>query len=407
MEFIDLKAQQARIKTQLDSRMAKVLAHGQYIMGPEVRELETVLARYVGAEHCIGCASGTTALELVLAAWGIGKGDAVFTSPLSFIATAETIAKTGATPVFVDIDSSTYNMDAALLEAAIMAVKTRDRSYHPLPTQAVAQQLSPRAVVVVDLFGTPADYARILPVAQLHNLLVLEDGAQAFGGSFGDKALCNCGCHAATTSFFPAKPLGCYGDGGAVFTNDASLAAVVDSLRYHGRVNAQNKNENIRLGCNGRLDTLQAAVLLAKMDVFPQECTARQAVAARYTEKLAPYAEAGTHVGVAPAGLSLPRVLATDTSAWAQYTVQLPVGCNRSTVMAAMKEQGIPTCINYPMGMHTQGCLHYLGYTPHDFPKVQALCQRVLSLPMHPYLSETDQDSIVAALLRACGIARD
>lgn len=398
MEFIDLAAQQARIKTQIDARIAQVLAHGQYIMGPEVRELEATLADYVGAKHCIGCASGTTALELVLAAWGIGKGDAVFTTPLSFIATAEAIAKTGATPIFIDIDEASYNMDPARLEDAITAVKTRDRSRHPLPKQALEGQLHPRAIVAVDLFGNPVDYNAILSIAHKHNLLVLEDGAQAFGGIYEGKALCNCGCHAATTSFFPAKPLGCYGDGGAVFTNDSSLAAVVDSLRYHGRVNAQNKNENIRLGCNGRLDTLQAAVLLAKMDIFPQECRARKTVASRYTQKLSHYA---SH------GLITPFVQATDTSAWAQYTIQLPPACDRNAVIAHMRSQGIPTAINYPMGMHTQGCFSYLGYTPHDFPVVQGVTPRVLSLPMHPYLTEEEQHSIMIALLQACEIAHE
>lgn len=397
MEFIDIAAQQARIKSQIDARIAAVLAHGQYIMGPEVRELESTLAKRVGAKHCIGCASGTTALELVLAAWGIGKGDAVFTTPLSFIATAETIAKTGATPVFIDIDPASYNMDPACLEAAIAAVKARDRSRYPLPIQAVEGQLHPRAMVVVDLFGNPADYNAILPIAQRHNLLVLEDGAQAFGGSYDGKPLCNCGCHAATTSFFPAKPLGCYGDGGAVFTNDSSLASLVDSLRYHGRINAQNKNENIRLGCNGRLDTLQAAILLAKLEIFSEECLERQTVATRYTQQLTPYASLG---------LCLPRIAPIGTSMWAQYTVQLPAACDRSIVMAQMKAKGIPTFINYPMGMHTQGCFNYLGYTPHDFPKVQAVCQRVVSLPMHPYLTEQEQQNIVTALVAACEASR-
>ena len=394
MEYIDLKTQQARIKANLDARMAGVLAHGQYIMGPEVRELENRLATFTGATHCIGCASGTNALELVFAAWGIGQGDAVFTSPLSFIATAETIAKTGATPVFVDIDPVTYNIDATQLDAAIRAVAAQNRSLHPLPRAAMERRLSPRAEVVVDLFGNPVDYDTILSMARAHNLLVLEDGAQGFGGIYKGKKLCNCGCDAATTSFFPAKPLGCYGDGGAVFTNDSELAALVDSLRYHGRIDAHNKNDNIRLGCNGRIDTLQAAILLAKLDVFPEEVEARKAVGARYTALLAPYAEK----------ITTPVVTDGGSCIWAQYTVQLPEDSDRAAVMKAMKEKGIPTAVNYPKGMHTQGCLRHLGYTPHDFPRVQALCARVLSLPMHPYLTEVDQCAVVDALVSACGV---
>lgn len=398
MEFIDLKAQQKRIKTQIDARMSKVLEHGQYIMGPEVRELETKLASYVNAQYCIGCASGTNALELVFAAWGIGKGDAVFTTPLSFIATGETIAKTGAIPIFVDIDPLSFNMDTSRLEDAILAVKKRDRSQHPLPAQAVEQQLHPRVIVAVDLFGNPPDYDSLLSVAQRHNLLVLEDGAQAFGGAYKTRPLCNCGCHAATTSFFPAKPLGCYGDGGAVFTNDSSLASLVDSLRYHGRINAQNKNENIRLGGNGRIDTLQAAILLAKLEIFSDEVGLRQHVAEGYAQRFARRAIPD---------LLLPTVADTCRSSWAQYTVQLPQKIDRTRVMKLMKDKGIPTFINYPLGMHTQGCFSYLGYTPHDFPVVQAVCQRVLSLPMHPYLSSGDQDSIAETLIQACGVSND
>lgn len=395
MEFIDLKQQQARIKSALDARLAAVLAHGQYIMGPEVRELEEKLAAFTGAAHCLSCASGTNALELVLAAWGIGKGDAVFTTPLSFIATAETIARTGATPVFVDIDQRTFNMDPTRLASAIQAVTERDSSPHPLPRQAMKRRLMPRALVVVDLFGNPAAYDTLLPLAKEHNLLVLEDSAQGFGSTYKGRKLCNCGCHAAATSFFPAKPLGCYGDGGAVFTNDASLAALVDSLRYHGRINAQNKNDNVRLGCNGRLDTLQAAILLAKMDIFAEEVNLRREVGAHYGQLLQ---------NCETLDLLSPVLEQDVTSVWAQYTVQLPRGVRRGAVMKALKEQGIPTAINYPKGMHTQGCLAHLGYAPHHFPTTQDVCERVLSLPMHPYLKPEEQRAIVDALRRACGV---
>lgn len=393
MEYIDLKAQQARIRENLHRRMAAVLAHGRYVMGPEVRELEGKLAELTGARHCIGCASGTNALELVLAAWGIGPGDAVFTTTLSFIATAETIVKSGAQPVFIDIDPRTFNLDVARLEDAIRAVRERDSALHPLPQSALDAALTPRAVVVVDLFGNAAEYDTLLAVAERHGLRVLEDGAQALGGEYRGRMLCNCGCHAATTSFFPAKPLGCYGDGGAVFTNDDDLAALVDSLRYHGRRDAQNKNDNVRLGCNGRLDTLQAAVLLAKLAIFSEELALRREAAQRYERLLRQ---------------SAPRILVpclTEgcVSNWAQYTVRLPEGTDRARVMRALKERGIPSAVNYPKAMHEQTCMRCLGYAPGAFPHARAACARVLSLPMHPYLSEQDQQAVVDALASACG----
>lgn len=390
MSFTDLRIQQQKISADLQARIQAVLAHGHYIMGPEVAELEARLCQFTGAQYCIGCASGTNALELVLSAWGIGAGDAVFTTPFSFTATAETIARTGAVPVFIDIDPRTFNFDVPQLENAILAVQRQDRSLYPLPKAALAARLTPRAIVSVDIFGNAMPYDQLLPIAEKHHLLVLEDGAQGFGGGYKGKKLCNCGCHAAATSFFPSKPLGCYGDGGAVFTNDAELAALVDSLRYHGRVDATHKYDNIRLGCNGRLDTLQAAILLAKMAVFEEECSLRRKVAARYTAILQ----------------GVPQVLAPQEtegaeSIWAQYTILLPEGAPRAAIMAGMKEAGVPTAIHYPKGLHTQGCFASFGYTPHDLPVTQAVCSRVLSLPMHPYLSEGDQARVVQALEKA------
>ncbi len=394
MEFIDLKAQQARIRERIEVRIATVLAHGQYIMGPEVAELERELCLFTGARYCLGCASGTNALELVLAAWGIGPGDAVFTTPLSFIATAEAIVKTGAHAVFVDIDPHTYNLDIGRLEDAIQAVKNRDAARHPLPHGAKAAELIPRAIVPVDLFGNPVDYDALMAIARRHDLLVLEDGAQALGGSYKGRMLCNCGCHAATTSFFPAKPLGCYGDGGAVFTNDPDLAGLVDSLRYHGRASARNKNDNIHLGCNGRLDTLQAAILLAKLEIFRDEIEERKRVGQRYEQLLSSLAPSVVRPQITDGGVCI----------WAQYTVQIPEGVDRTAVMDALRARGIPTAINYPKGMHEQGCLRHLGYAPEDFPHVRAVCARVLSLPMHPYLKEEEQMYIVASLADACGV---
>jgi dTDP-4-amino-4,6-dideoxygalactose transaminase len=386
MEFIDLQAQFTRIEPAVRARMDKVLAHGQFIMGPEVKELEERLADLVGAGHCLTCASGTTALDLILMAWDIGPGDAVFTTPLTFIATAESIARTGAVPVFADIGAD-FNLDPAHLERAIEAVAKGDASLYPLPAPAREKALRPRAIVAVDLFGHPADYGRILPLAQKHGLPVLEDAAQSLGGTYNNRPLCACGCHAAAASFFPAKPLGCYGDGGAVFTDDAELAALVDSLRYHGRIGPQDKNNNVRLGTNGRLDTLQAAVLLAKLDVFADEVAARQEVAARY------HALCAAIPGVVP-----PAPPADGLSVWAQYTVLLPEGANRPAVMARMKETGIPTAVNYHKSLHTQEAFRGLGYAADAFPVVQNVTPRVLSLPMHPYLDEAAQERVANAL---------
>ncbi len=393
MQFIDLKAQQARIKQSVDTRIAKVLEHGQYIMGPEVKELESQLAAFVGAKHCIGCASGTNALELILSAWNIGHGDAVFTTPLSFIATAEVIAKTGAVPIFIDIDPHTWNIDSTKLEDAILAVQNNDSSKHPLPSICKTTSLKARAIVAVDIFGNPADYENILRIAQKYNIYVLEDGAQGFGSTYQGENLCNCGCHASTTSFFPAKPLGCYGDGGAVFTNDAELAHIVDSLRYHGRIDAQNKNENIRLGYNGRLDTIQAAILLAKMEIFAEEVTLREKVGAYYSDYLLKHAN----------GSIIPQKVTNNaTSNWAQYSVLLSKDVKRPEVIQKLKAANIPTAINYPLGMHTQKCFAYLGYDSQDFPVVQNLCKYILSIPMHPYLTEADQNFVLDELIKAC-----
>lgn len=390
MPFADLGAQQARIRDDLDARIRKVLEHGQYIMGPEVGELEKRLAAFTGARRCVACASGTNALELVLAAWGIGAGDAVFTTPFTFVATAETIARTGAVPIFLDIHPRTFNIGAERLEAAIQAVRQRDRSLHPLPDAAVRGQLAPRALVPVDIFGNAADYDVLLPVAERHNLLVLEDAAQSLGGEWRGRKLGHCGCHAAAVSFFPSKPLGCYGDGGAVLTDDDTLADIVDSLRYHGRVDARHKYENIRLGCNGRLDTIQAAVLLAKLEIFEEERDLRSAVARIYSALLAD-----------ADGVVLPEETPGARSIWAQYTVLLPDGADRAAVMARMKEDGVPSAIFYPKGLHVQSCFSGLGYAPHDFPRTQEICRRVLSLPMHPYLSREDQEKVAESLKAA------
>jgi dTDP-4-amino-4,6-dideoxygalactose transaminase len=346
-----------------------VLEHGKFIMGPEVAELETRLGALAGARHAISCASGTDALALVLMAWGIGPGDAVFVPSFTFVATAEVVAWVGATPVFVDVLPDTFNMDPASLESAIGATP--------------GHGLTPRAVIPVDLFGQPADYGRLLPVAARHGLKVLADTAQGFGASLHGKPTGNFG-EATATSFFPAKPLGCYGDGGAVFTDDDASAETIRSIRIHGQ--GRDKYENVRIGINGRLDTLQAAILLEKLAVFADEIAARGRVAGRY------------HAGLAEVAV-VPALMEGATSVWAQYTVRL---ADRERVAAALKAAGVPTAIYYPIPLHRQqGYAHYPA-APGGLPVSERLAGEVLSLPMHPYLEEATQERIIAALCAAC-----
>ena len=390
MEFIDLKEQYRRIKPLVKRRLDTVLEHGRFIMGPEVRELEERLEALTGAKHCLTCGSGTMALELFLLSRGVGPGDAVFTTPFTFIATAECIARTGAVPVFIDIRFEDFNLNADALERAFEAVAKGKSDLHPLPKQAVEQRLRPKGIITVDLFGHPAAYDGIIPFAREHGLFVFEDAAQSFGGRYKDKALCACGCDAAAASFFPAKPLGCYGDGGALFTDDDASAALLDSLRYHGRIGPQDKYNNIRLGTNGRMDTMQAAVLLAKLEIFEEEVALRQKVAASY----------GALLSGIP-GL-VPHAPPKDgLSAWAQYTVLLPEGADRAVVAGRLKEAGIPTTINYPKPLHRQGAFSYLEYAEDAFPIALEASRRVLSLPMHPYLDEKAQEFIAGTLKAA------
>ena len=382
--FIDLKAQFAVLEPEIRARMDAVLAHGKFIMGPEVAELETALAAFAGTRHAVSCASGTDALLMPLLAWGVGPGDAVFTTPFTFIATAEVIALLGATPVFVDIDPRTYNIDPARLAQAIHAVKAQDPTTHPLPVAAMTHKLRPRAVVPVDLFGLPADYDAIAAVAREHGLAVLEDAAQGFGGVYKGKMAGALGT-AGATSFFPAKPLGCFGDGGAVLTDDDELAEALRSIRVHGK--GGHKYDNVRVGLNCRLDTLQAAILLAKLPAFPGELDARDAAAARYAAGLA---------GLS--GLTLPVVPEDCRCAWAQYTLRLS---RRVAVAAALREAGVPSMVYYPKPLHTQTAFAGLGHAPGDFPESLAASEQVLSLPMHPYLTADVQGDIVAAVKAA------
>lgn len=375
--FIDLSAQQERIRKNIEARITAVLDHGKYIMGPEISELEAGLTEFCGAKHSITCGSGTDALLLPLMAWNIQKGDAVFIPSFTFFATAEVVSLLGATPIFVDIDPTTFNIDPNKLENAIKAVINQDETIHPLPSIVKKQRLIPKAIIAVDLFGLPADYSSILSLAKKYNLKVLEDSAQGFGGEAHGKKACNMGCHAATTSFFPAKPLGCYGDGGCVFTNDDDLADVIKSLRVHGK--GSDKYDNIRIGLNARMDTLQAAILLPKLDIFGDELKKRQRVADWYETTLANSTNIVT-----------PKLPTGHKSAWAQYTVLCKNGEHRSAVRARLHELGIPTMIYYVTPLPFLDVYKDLGYTTGNFVISEEYAERVLSLPMHPYLTKKD-----------------
>jgi dTDP-4-amino-4,6-dideoxygalactose transaminase len=389
MEFIDLAAQQRLIRDEVETRIRDVLNHGQYIMGPEVRELEQRLAGYVGVPHAVACASGTDALLMALMAYGVGPGDALLTTPFTFIATAEVIRLVGATPVFVDIERDTLNIDPDQLEEAVRAVDAGDRRIYPIPAAAAAPgghgaRLVPKGVIPVDLFGLPADYERIQAVADRHGLLVIEDAAQSFGADYRGRKACSLG-DIGCTSFFPAKPLGCYGDGGMCFTRDTALSDLLDSIRSHGK--GQAKYDNVRIGINGRLDTLQAAVLLAKFAIFPGEVEKRQRVADRYTSLL------GDH-----GAFGLQRIPTGSRSAWAQYSLLAQDGEHRGQVQARLKSAGIPTAVYYPLPLHLQGAFLSLGYAAGEFPVSEDCAARIFSLPMHPYLAEEDQERITQAL---------
>lgn len=371
MQFRDLSAQYAALKDGIDAGIARVLEHGRYIGGPEVAELEARLAAYVGARHCITCANGTDALQLALMAWGVGPGDAVFVPDFTFFASGEAPALLGATPVFVDVDERTFNLDAAKLEEAVRFVEDET-------------DLAPRVVVAVDLFGLPADYPAIREVCERHGMLLLEDGAQGFGGSIDGKMACSFG-DVSTTSFFPAKPLGCYGDGGAVFTDSDEWAELVRSYAVHGK--GSMKYDNVRVGVNSRLDTLQAAVLLAKLEAFERyELDAVNGAAALYGEVLA------------GSGLVLPEVPEGFRSSWAQYTVQLPEGLDRDALQARLKDQDVPTMVYYPKPMHGQKAFEGAHLCSDGCPVTKRLCETALSLPMGPCLKRADSEAVSSTL---------
>lgn len=366
--FIDLKAQQDRIRDKVDTAIARVLDHGQYINGPEVAEFEEKLAAFCGAKHAIGCANGTDALALVLMARGIRPGDAVFVPAFTFIATGEVVAWLGATPVFVDVDPRSFNMDSRHLEAAVADAREKG--------------LNPACVIAVDLFGQPADYPAVRSVCDAEGMFLLADAAQSFGGALGDARVGTLG-DATSTSFFPAKPLGCYGDGGAVFTDDDEMAAVLMSLRNHGA--GRDRYDNVRIGMNGRLDTIQAAILIEKLAIFGDELDARQRVAERYNAGLSDVAE-------------VPYVSNAARSAWAQYTLKVE---KRDEVRKACDAEGVPTQVYYPVPLNSQTAYRHYPSGPGGVPVSDALAGQVLSLPMHPYLDEATQDRIVATVRKA------
>ena len=371
MQFRDLQKQYQVLKPQMDAAVGKVLTDANFISGAQVKALEKKLAEYVGVKHCITCANGTDALKLAEMACGIGKGHAVCVPDFTVFATAETVADLGATNIFVDVDMDTFNICPKALEAAIEKVIAEGK-------------LIPKAIVAVDLFGQPADYTAISAIAEKYGLILIEDGAQGFGGRIGERMACSFG-HIATTSFFPAKPLGCYGDGGAVFTNDDDAAALIRSLCIHGK-SGEDKYNNIRIGMNSRLDTLQAAVLEVKLDAFAgKELEAVNRAAGWYNARLS-------------GAVKTPVVLPGFYSSWAQYTIQLPDDGSRDALQQALKAQGIPTMIYYPRGMHQQGAFADLPYAL-QCPNTEKLCRTVLALPMHPYLEETDVEAICKAVL--------
>ena len=373
MQFRDLGAQYLRLKDEIDANIKATIESGRYISGPFVKQLEGELAEYVGVTHCVTCANGTDALELVLRAWGIGAGDAVFVPAFTFMSTAEVVATVGAHPVFVDICEDTFNIDPASLESAISNVEKEGR-------------FVPRAIIPVDLFGQPADYDAILPIAKKHGLKVLEDGAQGFGGAIRGKRACSFG-DASTTSFFPAKPLGCYGDGGAIFTDDDNLAALVRSLCVHGK--GREKYENIRIGRNSRLDTIQAGILLPKFHALRDyEIDEVNRVAAAYSEKLKDV-------------VVVPSVREGFLSSWAQYTIMCVNEEERDRLQTRQKEQNIPAMVYYPRPLHLQQAFAACGHKVGDLPVAEAACKRVLSLPMYPYMSEADVAKVASIIVNA------
>lgn len=368
LPFVDLQAQRRRIGPRLDEALARVLAHGQFILGPEVRELESKLAAFSGVKHCISCANGTDALLLPLMAWGVGPGDAVLVPSFTFVASAEVVVLAGATPVFVDVDRASFNVTPESLELGVRAAREAG--------------LTPKVAMPVDLFGQPADFARLEAVCRKYNLKILSDAAQSYGGAQGNRRVGSL-APVTSTSFFPSKPLGTYGDGGAIFTDDSEIDALLRSIRMHGQ--GIDKYHNVRIGLNSRLDTMQAAVLLEKLAILEDEIAARDRVARRYSDALADICE-------------VPRIASGNTSAWAQYTILIE---DRDRIAKALDAAGVPTAIYYPIPVHRQDGYRHFPVAKSGLPVSEELAGLVLSLPMHPYLEPADQDRVIAAVRQA------
>ncbi len=368
MDFIDLKAQQELIRDKIDLRIKNILDHGKYIMGPEIDELEEKLASYISVNHCVSCSSGTDALLMPLLALGIGPGDAVITTPFTYIATVEVISLVGATPIFCDIYDRTFNIDPEKLRESLK--------------EAYEKELNPKAIMPVDLFGLPARYRLIEKYAKENNLLIIEDAAQGFGGQIGLKKAGSFG-DVAGTSFFPAKPLGCYGDGGAIFTNDDDLASKLKSIRIHG--GGDDKYSNVRIGINGRLDSLQAAILLEKIEIFDSELELRNSVANYYTQNI-------NKMFISP--------LVPDKyhSSWAQYSILAPEEINRDSIISKLSQNNIPSMVYYKIPAHLQEGYQKYQYVLGDFKVCEQIAKRIFSIPMHPYLQKNDQDKIIEVL---------
>ena len=367
--IVDLNLQQAKIKSALDDNIQSVLNHGQYIMGPEVSKFETKLSNFVGAEHCVTCASGTDALLVSLLAMGVGPGDAVLTPAFSFIAAAEAIALTGAVPIFVDIEKESFNISTSDVITKIESKENRN--------------LNIKAIIPVNLFGLPCDYFELNSIANKYNLIIIEDAAQSFGAEYNSKLSCNLatiGC----TSFFPSKPLGCYGDGGAIFTNSNSIFQNLKSLCLHGK--GYHKYDSVRIGINSRLDTIQAAILLAKLDIFETEIKQREFVSEIYSALLQ------------AKDIETPQVFKNKKSVWAQYSILTKNTSHRGKICERFSKLGIGYGIYYPVPLHLQSVFSYLNYKKGDLPVSECCADRILSLPMHPYLTKEDQEKICSAI---------
>lgn len=386
--FVDLQSQYNKIQTEVEEAVLAVLRGGQYILGPEVKELESRLASYVGVKHAVSCASGTDALMIALMAKGVGPGDAVLTTPFTFFATAEVIALLGATPVFVEIDPVTFNIDPKALDETILSLKGEGNGSRVLPRISGSEPagLTVKGIIPVDLFGIPANYDEINAIAARHGLFVIEDAAQSFGGKYRGQPVGSI-AEIACTSFFPAKPLGCYGDGGALFTDDDVLAGLFRSIRAHGM--GEDRYENVRLGMTGRLDTIQAAILMPKLKILDHEISERQRVSASYTRE----------IGKQGVSVVVPTVPDGYYSAWAQYSVLAKDGAHRQSLIDKLKESSVPTAIYYVKPLHLQKAFAGLGYRSGDFPVSEEMSSRIFSIPMHPYLDEATIENIVKAMV--------